>query len=81
MDEFRPDKVEVPAPMRSTMPRGIHATRKQSPAISIRFPEDELSDIEKAAALCDMTRAEFIRWCSHFSALDIMKQHSLHGYK
>lgn len=81
MSKFIPDALTVPAPRRSTMPRGIHATRKQAPNISIRFPTDELSDIDKAAELCEMTRAEFIRWVSHYAALEVFNQEKFHGYK
>lgn len=80
-DDFKPSDITIIAPRRSTMPRGVHTTKKNSPTRSIRISDEEYETIMAGATACDMTWAEFTRWVSLYAANDVLKQKRLHGYK
>ena len=69
------ETVTIQRPMPSVTARGIASGNKQVPTITIRLHEEYKTAIEDASELTGMTRSEFMRWVSHFAALDIISQH------
>lgn len=67
--------VTIMRPMPSVVARGKASSRDQQPTRSIRFEEDQLAAINEAAALLEMSRSAFIKWCAYYVAQDILKQH------
>jgi hypothetical protein len=75
------ETVTIMRPMPSVVPRGNASPNKQQPSRSIRFDQDELDAIDKAAELLNMSRSAFTKWCAFYAALDIIEQHKLHVAK
>lgn len=66
--------VTIMRPIHSVVPRGLASPEKNQPTVSIRLTRDARDDINIACGLLDLPRSEFIRWCAHLVALDIIKQ-------
>lgn len=70
------ETVTITRPLPSTYARGVHASSQNLPAVSVRMPQQTRDTIEDASALIGVNKSEFIRWCAHQVALDILKQHA-----
>ena len=70
------ETVTIVRPMPSVVPRGTNSTRDRQPSRSIRFEEDQLDAMDKAADLLNMSRSAFVKWCAYHVALDILEQHN-----
>lgn len=70
------ETVTIIRPLPSTYERGLNSDLTNMPPVSIRIPESHREPIELAAKLLGVTKSEFIRWCAHQVAIDIVKQHT-----
>lgn len=70
--------VTISVPKRVVLKRGPHTDRVGSPVTSIRLGIQELEDVDKVCELLEMDRTNFIRWCSHEVALDILRQKAMY---
>lgn len=79
-EDFRVQKIEIPAPRRSVYARGKASKAKQAPIRSLRIPDEEYKRIQEAAFACDMSMADFVRWCAGYAANHVLDQVRLHGF-
>lgn len=66
--------VTIHRPMPSSFVRGKSSPLSNAPSFSIRMHSEDTETIDAAAALLDMDRSQFLRWCAKQVALDILKQ-------
>ena len=72
-----PEFLSVRAPMGGTLSRGQHVavTEKIARAVAVRVDKADLELFARVAALCDMERATYMRWCMQQMTVAIMKEY------
>lgn len=68
------ETVTITRPMPSSYLRGTVSPLSNAPTFSIRMHSDVTEIIDTAAHIMGMSRADFMRWCSKYVALDIIQQ-------
>lgn len=68
MPEQFPLTVQVPIPSYIPRARGVHATGRMGTNVKVRISYDDKVMIYKAAELCGVDPAAFIRWCASYMA-------------
>lgn len=71
---FVRDSVTIHRPMASSYVRGVTSPLSNAPTFSLRMHDDVIQTVDEAAALLEMSRSDFIRWCARYVALDIIEQ-------
>ncbi len=79
MAEFPPRYLSIATPLTvGARPRGATASKKEAdPQRTIRMPDDIIASIDKAAAILEINRAEFIRWVSYAASQEVIHLHAL----
>jgi hypothetical protein len=65
--------ITIPFPSHIPRARGIHAVGKFGTVLKAKCSRDEEEAVQAAADKLGLTKSEFIRWCSVYSAREIMK--------
>lgn len=70
--------IDLPVPLPSVQPRGLPSTDPNfNPTVvkSFRITEEDYEKIEAAAKITGTTCSEFVRWCAHYAAVDLLRKH------
>lgn len=70
------ERLSIPFPRTTqNINRGYHVTGvPKTHPVSIRFTDDDRFDIEAAARMIGVSFGEFVRWCSHYAAIEVKNE-------
>lgn len=68
-----PLQIVIPTPMPSVIQHGIHATTTFERHVKFRCNKRQQDEIDLAAQLCGMKRADFVRFCATHTARKIIE--------
>lgn len=65
--------IRIPIPAEAQTAYGVHSTRGPDAAkLDVRYSQEDMRQIQEAAAILGLTRGMFIRICSTYAAKEIL---------